>query len=76
MTPEDPIGGLGVIGGLLLLRMGLIVAFMLGYRAFARPGVIPFALAVVGMFLVGHSIELVRYSGLVKRSRRPPSDSA
>lgn len=76
MTPENPAAGLGIVGILLLVRMGLVVTLMLGYRAFARPGAVPFALAMVGAFLVGYTIELVRYSGLAKRARRRLSGTA
>ena len=74
MGPEAPEAGLALIAIMLLVRMGLVAGVLLGYRAIAAPGFLPFALSLAGGFLIAYTIELLRYgkvlgTGSVLRAR-------
>jgi fructose-specific phosphotransferase system IIC component len=65
MRPEAPEVGLALSAVLLLVRMGLVVLVLLGFRAVAPVGFVPFALCMAGGFLVGYTVELLRYAKLL-----------
>lgn len=65
MRPEAPEVGLALSALLLLTRMGLVAGILLGYRAVAGTGFVPFAITMAGGFLIAYTIELLRYGKLL-----------
>jgi hypothetical protein len=65
MRPEAPEVGLALSMLMLLVRMALVVLLTLGFRAVAPAGFVPFALSMAGGFLVGYTVELLRYGKLL-----------
>lgn len=72
ITPENASAGLALAAVSLFGRLILITLALWAYKRFVPAGFKPFAFAMAGSFLVLYTVEVVRYSGLLKR-RRPAS---
>ena len=75
MRPEAPEVGLALSMVMLLVRMALVAFALLGFRAVAPAGFVPFALSMAGGFLVGYTVELLRYGKLLptRKALRGPA---
>jgi hypothetical protein len=69
MTPEDPGGGLLIVAVSLFGRLLIVTLTLWAYKHLFPAAFKPFALSLAGSFLVLYTVEVVRYSGLLKKSR-------
>ena len=70
MTVESGEAGLALVAMSLLARLVVVTVCLVAYKRFFETGFKPFALFLASGFLVLYTVEVVRYSGLLKR-RRP-----
>jgi hypothetical protein len=72
ISPDAAAAGLALAALSLFGRLVLVTAALWAYKHYVVAGLKPFAFALAGSFLVLYTVEVVRYSGLLKR-RRPAS---
>ena len=65
--------GVAIAAASLFGRLVVATAALAAYKRLFEPGFKPFALCLAGGFLVLYSVEIVRYSGVLKR--RVPAQS-
>lgn len=62
MTPDDPGLGLAKVAVTMVIRMAVVVAALIAYYVWARPGLVPFGAALVAGFFVMVTVELFTLS--------------
>lgn len=73
MTAESGPAGLALVAMSLFARLVVVTVCLIAYKRFFETGFKPFALFMASGFLVLYTVEVVRYSGLLKR--RPPASA-
>jgi hypothetical protein len=58
VTPDDPTLGFTKVAVAMLLRLAVVVAALLVFYVWARPGLVPFGAALVAGFFVMVTVEL------------------
>lgn len=58
ITPADPGLGLAKVAVAMVLRLALVIAALLAFYLWARPGLVPFGVALAGGFILMTVIEL------------------
>jgi hypothetical protein len=71
VTPENPTAGVAFAAASLFARLVAVTATLWAYKRYFPQGFKPFALCLAGGFLVLYTVEVVRYSGVLKK--RPPA---
>lgn len=67
ITAENAPAGMAFAALSLFARLAFVTAALWAYKHFFNSGFKPFALCLAGGFLVLYTVEVVRYSGLLKR---------
>lgn len=67
VTPEDPELGFAKVAVAMVIRLALVVAALVVFYVFARPGLMPFGIALVAGFFVMVTFELFGVSRTVGR---------
>jgi fatty acid desaturase len=62
MTADDPALGLAKVAVTMVIRMAVVIAALIAYYVWARPGLVPFGAALVVGFFVMVTVELFTLS--------------
>lgn len=68
IRPDAAVAGVAFAAISLFGRLAVATAALWAYKAFIPSGFKPFAFSLAGGFVVLYTVEIVRYSGALKRS--------
>lgn len=70
LTPDSGPVGLAIASVSLFARLAAATGAIWAYKRYFEPGFKPFALSLAGGFVVLYTLEVVRYSGTLKKRSR------